>query len=135
MIFPAKGKYQQSYIQPHLELMARYLSCLRTPNTCVVITGFGFNDDHLSEPIISAIKSNPNLKVIIADFGAEKNMNGENSSASKYWKTLVELSDKGSDITFINASFQDFATLIPDLSSLSPADKLMQDIKNIAGNN
>lgn len=133
MIFPAKGKYQQSYIQPHLELMARYLSCLRNPNTCVVITGFGFNDDHLSEPLVSAIKSNPNLKIIIADFSAEVNITGENTSASKYWNTLVELSDTGSDITFINASFQDFATLIPDLSSLSPADKLMQDIKNIVG--
>lgn len=29
MIFPAKGKYQQSYIQPHLELIARFSQSLR----------------------------------------------------------------------------------------------------------
>jgi hypothetical protein len=58
MIFPAKGKYQQSYIQPHLELIARYSQSLREPNTCLIIAGFGFNDDHLSEPILSAILSN-----------------------------------------------------------------------------
>lgn len=133
MIFPAKGKYQQSYIQPHLELMARYLSCLRLSNTCVLITGFGFNDDHLSEPIVSAIKSNPNLKVIIADYNAELSINDPSEKYSKYWKTLSQLSLNGYDITFINASFQELATLIPDLSSLSPADKLMQDIKNIVG--
>jgi len=62
MIFPAKGKYQQSYIQPHLELMARYLSSLREPNTCLIVCGFGFNDEHLSEPLLSAIKTNPYLK-------------------------------------------------------------------------
>ncbi|MFX5701184.1 SIR2 family protein, partial [Acinetobacter baumannii] len=46
MIFPAKGKYQQSYIQPHLELIARFSQSLREPNTCLIIAGFGFNDDH-----------------------------------------------------------------------------------------
>jgi hypothetical protein len=39
MIFPAKGKYQQSYIQPHLELIARFSQSLREPNTCLIIAG------------------------------------------------------------------------------------------------
>src|SRR5690606_15839517 len=42
MIFPAAGKYQQSYIQPHLELMSQYLSSLREPNTCLIAIGYGF---------------------------------------------------------------------------------------------
>ena len=51
LIYPAKGKYQQSFLQPHLELMSQYLVALREPNTCLIVTGFGFNDNHLSEPI------------------------------------------------------------------------------------
>lgn len=133
MIFPAKGKYQQSYIQPHLELMARYLATLREPNTCVVISGFGFNDDHLSEPIISAIKSNPYLKVIIADYSAEINIKGTNDKASSYWENLKTLNSKGEDVSFINATFQEFADLIPDLRSLSPAEKMAQAVKGIVG--
>jgi hypothetical protein len=133
MIFPAKGKYQQSYIQPHLELMARYLAALREPNTCLIIAGFGFNDDHLSEPIISAIQSNPYLKVIIADHSAKKNIEGENEHASPYWSILDNLHKKGEDLMFINASFQDFANLIPDLRSLSPAEKIAQAITNLTG--
>lgn len=133
MIFPAKGKYQQSYIQPHLEIMARYLAALREPNTCLLITGFGFNDDHLSEPVLSAIKSNPYLKVIIADFLAEANATSINAQASHYWKELKVLSEKGEDITFINSSFEDFAHLIPDLRSLTPAEKVSNAIKNISG--
>jgi hypothetical protein len=132
MIFPAKGKYQQSYIQPHLELMARYLAALREANTCLIITGFGFNDDHLSEPIMSAIDSNPYLKVIIADPSAEANIIGTNKQASPYWSKLKTRSCKGEDITFINAYFEDLANLIPDLRSLTPAEKVANAIKNIA---
>lgn len=62
MIFPAKGKYQQSYIQPHLELIAKFLQGLRDPNICLITSGFGFNDDHLSEPIYAALQSNPAFK-------------------------------------------------------------------------
>ncbi len=135
MIFPAKGKYQQSYIQPHLELMARYLAVLREPNTCIVVVGFGFNDDHLSEPLISAIKTNPYLKVIIADYNAEKNIIEKNTNVSHYWKLLKDLGFKGEDITFINASFEEFSSLIPDLRSLTPAEKMVHAIKEIAGDN
>lgn len=131
MIFPAKGKYQQSYIQPHLELMARYLSSLREPNTCLIVSGFGFNDDHLSEPIIAAIKSNPYLKVIIADSSAEYNLTGVNINASRYWETLRTYNSVGEDVTFINASFEEFAYLIPDLRSLTPAERVFNAIKNI----
>lgn len=133
MIFPAKGKYQQSYIQPHLELMARYLSSLREPNTCILVCGFGFNDEHLSEPLLSAIKTNPYLKVIIIDNRAEKYIEENESDVNDYWKRLKALSSKGEDVWFINASFQKFANLIPDLRSLTPAEKLAQNIKSLVG--
>ncbi len=133
MIFPAKGKYQQSYMQPHLELMGRYLSALREPNTCLLIIGFGFNDDHLSEPIIAAIQSNPYLKVIIADYNAKQYITEPTESTSEYWQNLSELSNNGYDISFINAKFDDFVKLIPDLRSLTPAEKMAQAIKNITG--
>lgn len=134
MIFPAKGKYQQSYIQPHLELMARYLSSLREPNTCLLVCGFGFNDNHFSEPIISAINTNPYLKVIIVDRDAE-NYIGEKKPefVNPYWCKLKNISENGGNIWFLNASFADFANLIPDLRSLTPAEKIAQNIKNIVG--
>ncbi len=133
LIFPAKGKYQQSYIQPHLELIARFLSALREPNTCLVICGFGFNDDHLSEPIISAISTNPHLKVIIVDINAEKNFS--QSNGNRHWKKLIDFSENGENICFINASFQGFANLIPNLHSLTPAEKLAKDIQNLSDGN
>ena len=133
MIFPAKGKYQQSYIQPHLELIARFSQSLREPNTCLIIAGFGFNDDHLSEPILSAILSNPHLKVIIVSPSIEQDFSKSTSETSKYWKIFKKIADdrRNDEIFFINCDFQQFSSLIPDLTALSPAENLHENMKKL----
>lgn len=135
MIFPAKGKYQQSYIQPHLELIARFSQSLREPNTCLIIAGFGFNDDHLSEPILSAILSNPHLKVIIVSPSIEKDFDAIPPKTSKYWEIFKKVADdrKNDEIIFINCDFQQFSSLIPDLTALSPAENLHENMKKLFG--
>lgn len=127
LIYPATGKYQQSFVQPHLESMAQYLAALREPNTCLLAIGIGFNDDHLAEPLLAAVKSNPHLRLIVVDLESDtKVMNG-----NRYWKQFAELSGRGEDVWFIKASFGDFAQMVPDLKSLTPADALMKAIKGV----
>jgi len=130
LIYPARGKYQQSYLQPHLELVSQFFSSLREPNTCLIVAGFGFNDDHLSEPILAAVKSNPHLKLIVVDYCAEDSTNGENEKASRYWGELFKLAKDDIDISFLNADFEQFVHLIPDLKALSRAQKLEQAVLN-----
>ena len=125
LIYPARGKYQQSFVQPHLESMAQYLAAVREPNTCLLTVGFGFNDDHLAEPLLGAVRSNPHLRVIVVDPEAHTNETGGNA----HWKRLFDLSFRGEDVWFVSASFGDFAQMIPDLKSLTPADTLMKAIK------
>ena len=127
LIYPARGKYQQSFTQPHLESMAQYLVAVREPNTCVLVVGFGFNDDHLAEPLLAAARSNPHLRIIIADPGAQANVENRN----RYWKQFFDLGERGEDIWFIAADFEDFAQMIPDLKSLTPADALMKSIQSV----
>ena len=131
LIYPARGKYQQSYSQPHLELMSQFLSALRQPDTCLFIAGFGFNDDHLSEPIYTAVRSNPQLRLVIADYKAEDSIHGVDGEYSPYWKKLYELSGAGENVWFINGSFGDFCGMIPDLRALTPGQKLEQAIKGV----
>jgi len=133
LIYPAKGKYQLSYIQPHLELISQYLTSLREPNTCLIVTGFGFNDDHLSEPILAAVKINPRLRLIVVDFKAEDSIEKPSEETSRYWKEFSTLAKNGEDIWFINASFKDFASLIPDRRSLTTAQQLEKVIKRSLG--
>lgn len=132
LIYPAKGKYQQSYVQPHLELVSQYFSVLREPNTCLILTGFGFNDDHLSEPILAAVRTNPHLRLIIVNPWAEE-LTERPKVKNKYWEALFSLAKQGEDVWLINAAFGDFAELIPDLKSLTPAQRITRDIKLVAG--
>lgn len=132
LIYPAKGKYQQSYAQPHIELVSQYFSVLREPNTCLIVTGFGFNDDHLSEPILAAVRTNPHLRLIIVNPSSD-NLTARPTEKNKYWETLFSLAKQGGDVWLINANFSDFAEMIPDLKSLTPAQRLTRDIKLIAG--
>ena len=130
LIYPAKGKYQQSYVQPHLELVSQYFSVLREPNTCLIVTGFGFNDDHLSEPIIAAVQTNPHLRLIIVNPSAD-DLTARPKEKNKYWELLFGLAKQGEDVWLINASFGDFAEMIPDLKSLTPAQRLTREIKQL----
>src|ERR1019366_5531076 len=52
LIYPATTKFRLSFQQPHLELMAQYLSALREPSTCLLVIGFGFSDAHIAEPLL-----------------------------------------------------------------------------------
>lgn len=132
LIYPARGKYQQSFLQPHLESMAQYLAALREPNSCVIVSGFGFNDDHLSEPLLAAIRTNPHLRLIITGPGVAARET-DKSKSNRYWGEFFTLSKEGEDVWLINTTFQEFAKLIPDLKSLTPADKLMKTIQGITG--
>ncbi len=129
LIYPASGKYQQSFLQPHLESISQYLLTLREPNTCVLVVGFGFNDDHLSEPLLAAVRSNPHLRLIVVGPGIAK-YDKDRQAANLYWKQLFDLNEKGEDVWFINAGFSTFAEMIPDLKALTPADSLMQAVQS-----
>ena len=129
IIYPAKGKYQESYSQPYIESISQYLASLRESNTCVLVMGFGFNDDHLSEPLLSAIRSNPSLRLIIIDPFVKENAEKEDKNI--YLKKLLELSFKGEDIWFINDTFNGFAYKIPDLKTLTPAERLYKELKGV----
>jgi len=127
LIYPAMGKYQQSFTQPHLESMAQYLGAVREPNTCVMVVGFGFNDDHLAEPLLAAARSNPYLRLIVVDPDSE----AKTASGNPYWTQFAQLGVRGEDIWFIAAGFTDFAQMIPDLKSLTPADTLVKAIQGV----
>lgn len=131
LIYPARGKYQQSYNQPYLESISQYLAGIREPNTCILVVGFGFNDDHLSEPLLAAVRSNPHLRLLIVDPSIKSK--AEEGSLNRVQQVILELAEKGEDVWFINAAFEQFATSIPDLKSLTPPERLWNVIHSNQG--
>lgn len=134
LIYPAKGKYQQAFLQPHLELLSRFLEFLRQPNSCLMVAGFGFNDDHLSEPIYSAIQSNPSLKLMLCDFNCIHHVHNRGFyGSSPYWGKFHDLAMNGFDIHFFSGSFSDLVNHIPHLRTASPAEQLANAVRRIGG--
>lgn len=92
LIYPQSTKYELSYQQPYLEMMSRFQISLRQPNTAFLIVGFGFNDDHLAQPIINALRSNVKLKLLIVDPCLEIRMK-DDKDANNYLVKLKRLVD------------------------------------------
>jgi hypothetical protein len=75
IIYPRLSKFESSYEQPFLEMMSRFQASLRQSNTGVLVIGFGFNDAHVAQPLLSALESNVNLKMVVVDPGLEASTN------------------------------------------------------------
>jgi hypothetical protein len=130
LTYPARAKYQRSFQQPHLELMAQYLASLRQANTCLMVTGFGFNDAHLTEPILSALQSNPHFRLVIVARSAATKL--DDPKGDPFWSRLSELFKAGVDVALLAGTFEQLVRLTPDLQALSPAERLHGAIRDVA---
>jgi hypothetical protein len=123
LVYPRDEKFALSYEQPFLEMISRYQSSLREPDTCLVVVGFGFNDHHLVQPIRTSLLTNPNsFKMVIADYEIEGKF------GKKGWETWTELSEcqsAGADITFVEGSFENFVNMLPSFSDARRQDDLV----------
>lgn len=68
LIYPSHLKYEESRKMPYLALIDQLNRFLRKPNSLLIISGYSFNDQHLNDTIVNAIKSNPNTMVIALMF-------------------------------------------------------------------
>ncbi|MFA7615502.1 MAG: SIR2 family protein [Weeksellaceae bacterium] len=64
LIYPSHLKYEQSRKMPYLALIDQLNKFLRQPNSLMVLIGYSFNDEHLNDTILNALKANPNSMAI-----------------------------------------------------------------------
>lgn len=64
LIYPSHLKYEQSRKMPYLALIDQLNRYIRQPNSLLVIVGYSFNDQHLNDTIINALRANPNSMAI-----------------------------------------------------------------------
>lgn len=64
MIFPGASKFVQTTAFVYGEVIRRFTEFLSRPNTCLVVNGYGFADDHINRLIVSALQ-NPTLQLVI----------------------------------------------------------------------
>jgi hypothetical protein len=157
LIYPRSSKYEQAFSQPYLEMMAAFQAALREPNTGLVIVGFGFNDKHIAEPILSAIRSNLGLKVVVVDpamvrnvdvlkhaqgGGDKDDLNDDNelktnlgsARSNSFLKKIIQMMDQGdARLTFLNGTFEDVSREIPDMAAETDLEKHMARMRILDG--
>lgn len=119
LIYPSRDKYQQSYQQPYLEAMARFQMSLRAPDTAVLVVGFGFNDDHLTQPILDAIRTQPTMRMLVVGPDALTPPTGSAVNG------LIEAIQSGDGrLALLAAKFHEFSALLPERSDLDRWDEI-----------
>ena len=79
LIYPSHLKYDQSRKMPFLALSDQLSRFLKQPSAALILCGYSFNDEHINDTIVNAIKSNPTSIVIALMFGNMKNDKGEDN--------------------------------------------------------
>jgi hypothetical protein len=105
-------------------MMGALQANLREPDTALIVSGFGFNDDHISRPILSAVEANMSLRLIICDpcFLTEAQLTEAHhvikgaQPANKFLASFLRLAEAGDPrIHLMNGRFDELAVALPDL--------------------
>lgn len=115
LVYPRHSKYESSYDQPFLEMMARFQMQLRENNAGLLVVGFGFNDFHITQPILAAIESNVSLKCMIVSPSLYE-PSRQNASLSKI-ERLIKSGDRR--LAMLSCGFEELVSMIPDLVSFT----------------
>jgi hypothetical protein len=138
LIYPRSTKYELAFSQPYLEMMSALQAALREPNSGLLVVGFGFNDNHLSEPILSSIRTNLALKVAIVSpmLAPGQRPDGspyEGEAASNPHVAKVKSLALAGDarLALLNCTFEELIPFIPDIVAESDLEKHLERVRNL----
>lgn len=80
LIYPSKLKYDQSRKMPFLAMSDRLTYYLLKPHAALIVCGYSFNDEHINDTIINALKVNQSANVIVMMYGKMRNDTGKLNS-------------------------------------------------------
>jgi hypothetical protein len=137
LIYPRSSKYQEAFESPYLDMFAALQAALREPDTTLIVSGFGFADDHISAPIWSAIETNLSLRLVLCDRGFVEHQKLFDEGAQEidlnlasqrpYQSKIARLVQQGDTrITMLNGRFEDLADALPMISGKTDR-QLLQD--------
>lgn len=86
LIYPSHLKYEQSRKMPYLALIDQLSRFIRQKSSFLVISGHSFNDEHLNDTIINALKANPTAMVLGLMYDTYNFKNDKNELVERYHK-------------------------------------------------
>jgi hypothetical protein len=88
MIFPSSGKYADTTQYIYGELFRRFADFLATPQTCLIVSGYSFRDDHINRLIETGLNT-PSLQLVLYLPEVAIDENGSMSNLSKRAESIV----------------------------------------------
>ncbi|MCL7464515.1 SIR2 family protein [Phaeovulum sp. NW3] len=148
LIYPRSSKYQEAFAPPYLDMFAAWQAALREPDTTLIVSGFGFADDHISAPIWSALESNLSIRLVLCDpcfvpvdaldvslvDTQEHAISQTNDNLRTYQNRILSLVREGdSRITVLNGRFSDLALALPEIVGETDRQRLEARLERIRG--
>lgn len=69
LIYPSHLKYEESRKMPYLALIDQLSRFIRRKSSFIILCGYSFNDGHLNDTLINALKANPTAMALGLMFG------------------------------------------------------------------
>lgn len=147
LIYPRSSKYQEAFLPPYLDMFAAWQAALREPDTTLIICGFGFADDHISEPIWSALESNLSFRLVLCDpcFVPECKLKGNSNKNiimheyrgdNKFKNRILRLVTEGDNrVTILNGRFDDLSNSVPEFVGETDRQRLETLLEQIRRQN
>lgn len=84
LIYPSHLKYEESRKMPYLALIDQLSRFIRKKSSLLILSGYSFNDGHLNDTIINALKANPTAMVLGLMYGDYEVKNGDDNLIEQY---------------------------------------------------
>lgn len=84
LIYPSHLKYEESRKMPYLALIDQLNRFIRKKSSFLILCGYSFNDDHLNDTIVNALKANPTAMVLGLMFGNYEKKPGAEGADETY---------------------------------------------------
>lgn len=107
VIYPASNKYESSYEQPYIEMIAHFQQTLRMEGTLLIVVGFGFKDKHLQNIIREAVFQNPHFHLLVVCY------DGTGISKKLVPDFLDDDLNVMPNVTIVHGKFKDFVQHLP----------------------
>lgn len=84
LIYPSHLKYEESRKMPYLALIDQLNRFVRKKSSFLILSGYSFNDGHLNDTIINALKANPTAMVLGLMFDLYEKTDSAGSLVERY---------------------------------------------------
>ncbi len=122
LIYPSHLKYEQSRKMPYLALIDQLSNFLKQKSSLLILTGYSFNDDHLNDTIINALKANPSAMVLALMFDKYLFLNAAGVNEDRYPKAY-NLAEKRPNLNIWTYDKAIIGTNLGDWKLIKPTDE------------